>query len=48
LLQVRGGILSDEMGLGKTVELLACIVAHQYSGPPPSFNQQAAAAAGKR
>lgn len=35
--QVRGGILSDEMGLGKTVELLACITAHRYAGPPPVF-----------
>jgi len=38
--QVRGGILSDEMGLGKTVELLACIVANRYRGPPPSFGQE--------
>ena len=36
--QVRGGVLSDEMGLGKTVELLACIVAHPYTGPPPVFD----------
>lgn len=35
----RGGILCDEMGLGKTVELLACIVAHKYTGPPPVFHQ---------
>jgi E3 ubiquitin-protein ligase SHPRH len=35
--EVRGGILSDEMGLGKTVELLACITAHPYTGPPPVF-----------
>lgn len=37
ILQVRGGILSDEMGLGKTVELLACITAHRFAGPPPKF-----------
>lgn len=37
LWQVPGGILSDEMGLGKTVELLACITAHPYTGPPPVF-----------
>ncbi|GAB4820920.1 hypothetical protein N2152v2_007966 [Parachlorella kessleri] len=35
---VRGGILCDEMGLGKTVELLACISAHKYLGPPPAFH----------
>ncbi|KAK4756691.1 hypothetical protein SAY87_006818 [Trapa incisa] len=28
---VPGGILADEMGLGKTVELLACIMSHQFS-----------------
>lgn len=38
--QVRGGILSDEMGLGKTVELLACIAAHRFAGPPPSFEEE--------
>ena len=43
LAQVRGGILSDEMGLGKTVELLACITAHPYAGPPPQFADPAAA-----
>ncbi|CAL8467045.1 g6581 [Coccomyxa elongata] len=30
---VPGGILADEMGMGKTVELLACILAHRFSGP---------------
>lgn len=30
---VRGGILADEMGLGKTVEVLACLLAHPFSGP---------------
>lgn len=30
---VRGGILADEMGMGKTVELLACLLAHPFSGP---------------
>ena len=36
--QVSGAILADEMGLGKTVELLACITANPYTGPPPVFD----------
>lgn len=37
---VSGGILADEMGLGKTVEVLALILANQWTGHDEHFVKQ--------